>query len=141
MYLSETPVEWNDAFKNCSQDQGRLYSPRYFQEWQDALAAFSIEDNEVFWTGLVMNDLGLVTSSYGEMMTKLFKNDTNGVFLPNDTLTRQQLQTGLGQLKASSTQFVVNSNLELRYLCEYIGKYKIQTYYQTFLHFCQFLFR
>ena len=68
-----------------------------------------------------MNDLGLVTSSHGEIMTKMYQNQTFGAFLPNDTLIRQQLQTGHGQLKAKMDGFVVNTELEFRYVCEYIG--------------------
>ena len=87
-----------------------------------------------------MNGLGLVTSSYGEMMTKLYQNDTNGLFLPNVTLIRQEIQTGLGQLTASLHQFVINPDLKFRYLCEYIGEYKIQINTLYFSIFIQVIF-
>ena len=70
-----------------------------------------------------MNNLGLVTSSYGEIMTKLYQQDTSGLFLPNNTFVTQQLQTGVGHLKASINEFVIEDGSEFRYLCEYIGKF------------------
>ena len=53
--LSDVTTNWNIAFKECSEQNGRLYAPRYLVEWQETLRGLNggvnPSDSEVFWTG------------------------------------------------------------------------------------------
>ena len=125
LYISDESVKWSQAFKNCDQDFGRLFAPRYFSEWQGI-----IPSHETFWTGLILNELGLVYSSHGESMTKIKQIQNPDLFLPEQTVIHNQILSQIGPLVANLTHFVANDQSNHKYICEYRGNFQYTTIFK-----------
>ena len=130
--LSDVPVNWKEAFEQCSSINGRLFAPRYHSEWKAALLALrdgsQPSDDEVFWTGLFLNNIGNVVSSYGETMSKIVSDSSIDFFLPNSDFIRNQVKQGQSQLMATFNGFALKSETEFPFVCEYIGKFILTTF-------------
>ena len=135
-------MSWKEAFEQCSAFNGRLFAPRYLSEWKEALLALrdgsQPSDDEVFWTGLFLINIGDVVSSYGETVSKFVSETSTDFFLPNNVLIRNQVREGQSQLKATFNGFALRNETELPYVCEYIGEFfKLKSYnFSQLLIYC-----